>query len=277
MLSDFNAGLYALTEMSGSPVETRELGNVSARRVFKVAWAGRRALCDALTGSISGTSAVPVKVLTDELPGVPGCYCRRATAEPISGGAVVGSTEGSALAYDTAAYQWAIVTAEYDTRGAAPTDGDQDANAIEEYESNGEFLTTGATGWTWEGNAKQIKADMSPGILVPQTVITVPRLGRRTNPGTAVLPYIGKINSTAFKGSAANTVLYLGARVKQIKQRVGQTVAATYDYEHRFIMKDRDWREVFDPERGVWDKIKKSGGSVYLYTATDLNAILDFA
>jgi hypothetical protein len=273
-------------ELGGSPQEEYGLEGFRAQRQFLIAWEDR----DAFAAEVLGIVAQHGANAWIHYPGKATAFAVRVHYEPFDPDnpdfkALTELAEG----LNSYTSSFAKATVQYQT--LSPQDReDGPANEAGTYLSyrmqfaaEAQELLPG--GWTWEDQPTlPAPADLA---LVKAVPVTDHRLTWHQvvfPPWDAIRSLQGKVNSTAFLGCPAGTVLFLGAEANKLYRSGWAEGASEFCWQIEYVFRERalkqggqvlGWNHFWRPDPAGWAVLANSAGP--LYEAADLSLLFQSA
>lgn len=247
-------------ERSGSGELSFGGGTATGTRLFAVGWTDRIIFAKNLTGYVeyvtTSTGTNILRVTPQTFPGYSALYCQ---SVKISGFGPQSNSSG------TPSYPYAHIDATYSPlKQEESTNQTREEKTLSSLEVDmaGEFLQFGKFKLFWDsGQANPIADDVKAGKFVPTIQARYTEEESATDKRSIIRSYVGKINSSAWEGAAAETVLFLGAQVSRIVTTDGrQPWKIAYTFAERPIA---SWNKFFNPETADWAVVYDSAGAVY--------------
>lgn len=246
-------------ELEGSPTIAINADGMQATRVFRVAWSDWQDFVRDLTGGWRPVGDSFELIEPKSFPGLDNVVIDEVHITPLDPHNPDGQ-EVQTLTRGTNSYPQAgaKVVATYKSRADAdPENDDPDIpkGTVLTYSSDlgGETITIPGRAYTWGAGGDKLPADVNPGVFMPTGSYTLKWDRVASPPWSAIRNTRGKINSTAFHGAAARTVLFLGARAsRQFEFLHGATL---WSLEYSFAERAVEWNKFFRVETGVWTEI----------------------
>jgi len=202
-------------ELASSPKETFSKDGMKATREFLVDWADRYALLKELRGTGEEFGAQDAA----EYPGHANVYAKQVNVEPFKSATPDDVAEFSDVEADINEYtgKLAHVVVHYETLLTSLPDNapETEPGTFLTYslDFSGEYMTVPLAGVRWESSADlPVEEDVFPNIRIPivEHHLTWHRV--INPPWSAIREMVGCVNTGAFMGAGAQTVLFDGVR-----------------------------------------------------------------
>jgi hypothetical protein len=252
-------------ELTGSNKSHAELADVSATRVFRVAWANRITLRNYFLGLNIDTTIRNPRPHPEE----PELFVHSVDIEPYP------DTKETAEANDCIQYEWARLTVVYkpiELSGSIT----RPEPFSESYDFAAEFLTRSVDDAIHQNASLEtmLPPGFSLGVLIPSVEYEYVRHRMAAVPTATIYNCLGKVNNATFLGADPGHVLYTGARARSSYDPSGVRI---WEVQHRFAIRGGGtWNEFYVPGAG-WGTIRlgTSGPTQTLYQSVNLAPLLN--
>ncbi len=226
------------TEISGSARMQYDPHDISAQRIFYIAWSDVKEFARVLLGYTTAVGHVPLRTRAQRFPDFDFLYCQHVTVEGVG---ELGET------LNLASYPKAKLTATYrlwnlPLSTEETDDPEEDAPRFihESYDFGAEFISAPGTNFTFASDASAV--DQPVGKLVGTVEMAFqsdwePELGEANIRAT-----LGRVNNALFFGYAAGKVLFMGAPTRRVVTSEG---APGWSITYRFRARDISWNKIF--------------------------------
>lgn len=248
----------AFEELAGSPRYSGSKDKLSATRRGLIDWAQKDNIyLELFPPAVGDKPSLPV-LLQDSST----LYAANVTIEPWLGENDVPDCAGSSATYDKALVEITYETIPYEQGGGA-----SDQIITRKWTTSGNFITLPSHGLKWKASGRVVAdPDVNAGFVVPMADLAVTL--HRVTPAyfsslrANVHAMQGKINSGAFEGCPAGTLLLLGG---DFTQTVSSDGSKTWQCEVRFQYRvvheaggtARGWNWFYNPDAGEWQELCK--------------------
>jgi len=143
-------------------------------------------------------------------------------------------------------------------------------------EGSVEMMTIPNSGFVWATSGDPLPADVDTGIKIPTTTHRLQWSNVSAPPFAAIRLALGGINTDAFFGAAAETLMFTGYSTGITYDGSGSEI---YTVEYQFIERritshganGVGWNHLFDPTARIWDRIKNA-----MTNSTETFQLVDF-
>ncbi len=268
-------------ELAGSPSGTLSDGKFTGKRMFLVDWSDWTAFMIELYGSYTLTGGTPTFNNPATFPGVPQAICTDVSFAPLSGDDPVKNGEitlsnGNAVTYDKAKISatYKIPFSNSSNSGRSDLPGVPEGTFLDFSSDHGaEYMTVPGRYWNWKGTTDRVAEDTSPGILLPTEDISLTWSRVTSPPWLAIESKKGSVNTAAFVGYPAKTLLFIGARATKSFQLTEQTFW-TLDYSFR--ARKEEWNKYYKGDGDEWTEVEDNTNGTPPFADTSFSSLFAF-
>jgi len=269
-------------ELPHSPRLNVDDGQITARRIFLVAWPDWPAFVGELYGAYQVIDGASVYTPPAHFPGQPDLIVHKLTVEPFPGDRASVTTAADLLT-GTNQYLYAQVTADYSyvidnnrpgyiARARLPAVPN---GTYLEIESNlaAEFQTSPARYWRYRADpTTRVADDAHIGILRPCEDLVIRWRRVPLPPFETIRAKRGCVNVGDFLGLTGGTALFLGAKVRRDFQIID---TGLWRLDYHFKVREPGWNFALNPNGG-WSLVENDDGALP-YNEADFDTLFAFA